>query len=135
MDTILLQQSDSVVLEVATMILERHFNVIPFEQFPANLGHVVKSYSPKLAIIDFILEGREAIVYLKELKKIEPTLPILALSCNNNIAALANANGFDGYLSKPFNIEALVNKVKKYFQQYVPETPITKNITTYNPSY
>jgi DNA-binding NtrC family response regulator len=135
MDTILLQQSDSVVLEVATMILENQFNIVPFEHFPVNLAPVIESYAPKLAIIDFILDGKEAIAYLKEIRKFDLTLPVLALSCNSNIATAAKINGFNGYICKPFDVESLVNIVKNYNNKFHQQRSVIKNAEIFNHSY
>lgn len=134
MDTILLQQSDPIVLEVASMVLEGHFNVISFEQFPANIGHIISSYSPKLVIVDFILEGQQAITYLKEIREIDSTLAVIALSCNNDIATVAKIKGFDGYICKPFEIDHLIKSLKNYSKQYYPKTTVTKDIEMFNTS-
>lgn len=135
MDTILLQQSDPVVLEVTTLTLEEHFKIVAFELLPTNLADVITSYSPKLAIIDYVLMGQQAITYLKQIRKLAPTLPVIVLSCTNNIASLSKNNGFDGYLTKPFDIESLVKMVKRYINLFHSKTIVFEHTAIYNPSY
>jgi len=112
MDTIILQQTDSAVLEVATLALNEHFNVIPFEQFPDRLDDLIFTHSPRVILMDFILKGQHAMSNLRQIRSTQKALKVVAMSCNNNIASIATKVGFDGYIEKPFDLDILVDRVK-----------------------
>jgi DNA-binding response OmpR family regulator len=124
MDTIILQQTDPAVLEVATLALNEHFNVISFEQFPDRLDHLILSHSPRLVLMDFILKGKHALSNLSQIRSTKKPLNVVALSCNNNIASIASTAGFDGYIEKPFDLDILVDRVKHYANALSQKVPV-----------
>lgn len=123
MDTIILQQTDPAILEVATIILQEQFHVIALEQFPKNIVNLVHTSKAKLVILDFILDGKEAIQVLQRLRKNYANLPVIALSCDRHIDEKALQYGFNGAIEKPFNIEAVTKLVHQLIK---PKTLLTK---------
>jgi DNA-binding response OmpR family regulator len=124
METIILQQTDPAVLEVATLALNEHFNVISFEQFPDRLGHLILTHSPRLVVMDFILKGQDALSNLSQIRSTHKPLNVVALSCNNDISSLATFVGFDGYIEKPFDLDVLVDRVKHFACSFSKKVPV-----------
>lgn len=107
METIILQQTDPAVLEVATLALAGTCNVIPLQEIPYNLQHIFYTYHPKLIILDFVFDGRNARHALARVRKLSTTIPIVAMSCNPKIEEQAKACGFNGCVKKPFDLDDL----------------------------
>ena len=61
---------------------------------------------------------------LKTIKASYPALPVIAMSCNNNINTVALAAGFDGYLEKPFEFDLLYRILRKHITKPVPQKNI-----------
>jgi two-component system, cell cycle response regulator DivK len=62
-----------------------------------------------------IMNGREA---MQEIKKIRPELPIIAQTAfaMSGDRERYLHEGFDGYISKPINVQELLTLVEKYFR-------------------
>ena len=114
METILLQQSDPSILDVATLALSDQFDVLAVEHIPSDFEKLIPKKKLKLVIVDFILDGIDALCYLKHIKQIDNGIPVIAMSCNDNISTLATQKGFDGYIEKPFDLHEFINFVKSY---------------------
>jgi DNA-binding NtrC family response regulator len=71
-----------------------------------------------VVMLDFKLKGEEALGVLEEIKVKYPHLPVIASSCNSNINEMYDQHGFDDYIPKPFDLEALYFTLRKY----IPDT-------------
>ncbi|MBI2032181.1 MAG: response regulator [Candidatus Levybacteria bacterium] len=75
----------------------------------------VKNVSPDLVILDYLLSGQEGKNICKQLKSERSTgkIPILITSAHPNVEKLAVEAGADDFIEKPFDIDELLNKIKK----------------------
>jgi len=114
MKKVLLQDSDNDLLETITIILqEEKYSVLPVLQYK-DVATQIYSFHPHLVLLDFRFYGEECIGLCHRLKKDFPLLPIIAMSCNDNIKNDYNQAGFDDFISKPFDIDYLFATLQKY---------------------
>ena len=72
-----------------------------------------------VAILDLKMEGMDGIEVLKILKKMAPELPVIMLTGHGcNISAQdALANGAFDYLSKPYDFDDLLQKIREAYRR------------------
>jgi len=115
METIIVQDTDKHVLEVLTLALElENFNVYPLQDCEVNFIELIEQHRPHVVMLDFRIDGKKCMEILQTIKKSYPTLPVIAMSCNNNINTVAHAKGFDGYIEKPFDFDLLYRVLRKH---------------------
>lgn len=80
---------------------------------------VKKSQLPDLILLDIFLAGKDGRVYAKQLKQLPNTknIPIIMISAHPFALHTAKDHGADDVLAKPFNIDNLLEKVKKNIQK------------------
>ncbi len=104
------------ILELCTIILEDAGYDINTSSTSNNIEAQVMAYMPDIIFMDNWLPdvgGIDATRALKanvDLKNI----PVIYFSANNDVKALADQAGADGYLSKPFDIGALEAIIDKH---------------------
>ncbi|RZM30573.1 MAG: response regulator [Pedobacter sp.] len=115
METIIVQDTDKGILEVLTLALElENFKVYPLQDCEANFIDLIEQTRPHVVILDFRIDGKKCTEILKTIKQSYPSLPVIAMSCNNNINTVAYASGFDGYIQKPFDFDLLYRVLRKH---------------------
>jgi len=114
---IMVIDDDKDILEILNILLEGE----GFEPLIFNTGlpaQQILDINPDLVLLDVRIDryektGVEICQEVKSLK--EPTgFPILLLSSEDNLGALARQCGADGYVNKPFNIDGLLVKLKNF---------------------
>lgn len=70
----------------------------------------VKAVLPDLVVLDLVLPDAEGLVVLEQLKKIEPSLPVIILTGHESIKSAVEAmkRGAFHYMTKPFDNEELI---------------------------
>ena len=70
---------------------------------------------PDLVLSDVRLPGRDGLALLDELRAHHPALPVILLTAHGTIpdAVAATARGVFGYLTKPFDSQALLEKIRR----------------------
>ncbi|MDQ0637831.1 DNA-binding response OmpR family regulator [Pedobacter sp. W3I1] len=112
---ILIQETEESILEVLTIALEAEgFMVKGMLGVNPGFLNIINDFRPHVVILDFRLRGDDAIEICSTIKKQYPFLPILALSCNSNIHLDYEKNGFDDYISKPFDLNLLYHVLRKH---------------------
>ena len=115
MESIIVQETDKHVLEVITLALElENFKVYPLQDCEANFIELIEQQRPHVVMLDFRIDGKKCMEILRTIKHSYPTLPVIAMSCNNNINTVAYTSGFDGYIEKPFDFELLYRILRKH---------------------
>lgn len=104
------------ILELCTIILEDAGYDIKTSSTSNNIIDQVSAYIPDIVFMDNWLPDVGGIDATKELKAHETlkSIPVIYFSANNDVKALAEQAGADGYLSKPFDIQELENIIAKY---------------------
>ncbi|MBO9675599.1 MAG: response regulator transcription factor [Sphingobacteriaceae bacterium] len=111
---ILVIEDNHAILDVITLILESEaFNVDGLNKGADFINHV-QEFNPDIIIMDIMLPDTDGRVLLKELKDNAATqhIPVLMISARYN----ANNYALDGieaddFMSKPFNIDDLMDKI------------------------
>ncbi|TMD60062.1 MAG: response regulator [Chloroflexi bacterium] len=81
--------------------------------------YVEKLYNgalPDLILLDILLSGKDGRAIAKQLKSQEETrhIPILMMSAHPSAERTARDAGAEGFLPKPFDIDALLTKIANY---------------------
>ncbi|WP_316814023.1 response regulator [Pedobacter heparinus] len=115
METIVVQDTDSAILDVLTQALEMEgFEVFPLRECDEDFLTVMDRVRPHVVMLDYKLAGEACIKICRQIKEKYPQVPVLALSCNHNIHNEYDLNGFDGYIKKPFDLDLLYNVLRKH---------------------
>jgi CheY-like chemotaxis protein len=110
---IFVADDDSDILEILQLMLRtRGYQVIV-----SNTGSELFDYRPDelpdLVLLDIWMSGingRDICARLKDNEKTRD-IPVLFISANSNIQAIAKECGAEGFIAKPFDMEMLLNKV------------------------
>ena len=105
------------LLELCTIILEDIGCRIKTSVTSNNIVQQVSEFMPDIIFMDNWLpdiSGVEATRLLKADVLLQH-IPVIYFSANNKVSELAKEAGADDYLSKPCDISALENIVKKHF--------------------
>lgn len=104
------------ILELCTFILEDAGYEIKTSSTSNNIIDQVSAYIPDIIFMDNWLPDVGGIEATRELKNHDQlkSIPVIYFSANNDVMALADQAGADGYLSKPFDIHELENIILKH---------------------
>jgi DNA-binding response OmpR family regulator len=113
---ILIIEDDTDILDSMQLILEEEgFDVI-------GLSHIepveeIAEYQPKLILLDVRLTGEYGNVFCCTLKqsKLTTNIPVILVSGASNLVEIARKCKADDFLPKPFDLDILVELVKRYF--------------------
>lgn len=115
MEKILIQEADEAIRDVLKLSLEADgFNVVLIAECTGQLMVIIRQFKPHLLVLDFRLEGQKSIQFCRKIKSAHPLLPVLAMSCNNNIGNAYTSFGFDGYIAKPFDLDDLHQTLRQH---------------------
>jgi len=76
------------------------------------LGHSLK---PDLVLLDVMLPGASGIHLLNQIKRIDPTIPVVIMTGSGNTALERQAaeSGAAGFIRKPFDLNNLERRVSE----------------------
>ncbi|MFP4662547.1 MAG: response regulator [Halanaerobiales bacterium] len=117
-ETILVVDDDEDIREIIAMYLENEgYDVVLAADGKQGLKYAL-SVSPDLIILDMMLPGLDGIELCQELRKELPT-PIIFLSCKSTPGDKSKGliAGGDDYMSKPFDTEELIARVKAHIRR------------------
>lgn len=115
MARVLLAEDDLAILDATKLLLEYEGYIVT----TVSDGETVRKISeelPDLILLDVWLsgaDGAEIACFLKEQERTRH-IPIILFSANRNIEELARKTGVEDTLVKPFDVEELLQKVRKY---------------------
>ena len=114
-ETIIVQETDASVLDILTYALQSEgFNVFPLLDCGEDFLELIEEVRPHVIMLDYKLNGKRSIEICQLIKARFPHLPVLALSCNNNINDVFDRFGFDGYIKKPFDLDLLYKVLRTH---------------------
>lgn len=106
--------SDLGVLEAfKTSLSRRGFVVAGFASIAQGF-EALKKEKPHALILDIQLPKPQSLSLLREAKKLHPSLPVITMTAYSTTFTEADAlrAGADAYFAKPFDLTALVRKLK-----------------------
>ena len=113
---ILIFDDDTAILEVVTIIFEENGYDVKISETSHDIIEKVAEYKPDVILMDNWIPkigGVEATKLLKSNEEFRH-IPVIYVTANNDIVALAAEAQADDYVSKPFNLDDLEEKVAKY---------------------
>ncbi|MFN3406437.1 MAG: response regulator transcription factor [Caldimicrobium sp.] len=111
---ILVVDDDPDILKIVSAFLElEHFIVLKAETL-AKAKEIFYREKPDLIILDIMLPDENGLEWLKELKKISPSISVLLLTAKSSLSdkVMGFELGADDYVAKPFEPLELVARVK-----------------------
>ncbi|PZU22285.1 MAG: response regulator [Chryseobacterium sp.] len=118
---ILIFDDDAAILEVVTIIFEENGYEVRISETSHDILEKVAECRPDVILMDNWIPkigGVEATKILKNNEEFKH-IPVIYMTANNNIAALASEALADDYISKPFDFDDLEEKVAKYIIEQV----------------
>lgn len=99
------------------MLKGEHYQMFTSSQ-PNEIFHLVSKHHPSLLILNLKLYGNFSAELLVQLKKIFPSLPILAMTTFTNVLTekLIMQLGASGYIRMPFDIHEMLVKIRQFSQ-------------------
>ncbi len=113
---ILIFDDDATILEVITIIFEENGFQVEISETSHDILERVAQYRPDVILMDNWIPrigGVEATRLLKSHEEFK-NIPVIYVTANNDIVALAREAQADDYVAKPFNLDDLEEKVAKY---------------------
>lgn len=114
---ILVIDDDTDILEVLELMLTQE----GYEIIARQTGGYAEDFvalDPQLVLLDVRIKGypRSGVEICREFKSssLFGSIPVLLLSSEHNLPELAEKSGCDGYISKPFEMMALLGKLNSF---------------------
>ncbi|AZA83139.1 response regulator [Chryseobacterium lactis] len=118
---ILIFDDDTAILEVVTIIFEENGYDVKISETSHDILERVADYQPDVILMDNWIPkigGVEATKLLKSTEEFKH-IPVIYVTANNDIVALAAEAQADDYVSKPFNLDDLEEIVAKHMKEQV----------------
>lgn len=112
---VLVVDDDVDILEAVEMTLES----VGYETYALDEGEnivdEVISYKPDLIILDVLISGKDGRTICKELKDYSKTkdIPVIMMSAHPSAKETSYKCGADDFIAKPFDIDDLLDCIKK----------------------
>lgn len=109
---ILIADDNPGILEVVSIILESEGYEVKSTANPQEVLQI-KENPPGLILLDIWMGGTDGRHICRQLKADSSTrhIPVILMSANSDIKAIAAECGADGFIAKPFEIEDLINQI------------------------
>ncbi|MCF6158752.1 MAG: response regulator [wastewater metagenome] len=116
MKKILVIDDDQDISEVIQLILEEFAYASEIVTKGEEAYQRVKKYKPDLILLDILLSGIDGRTICKKLKNQKTTknIPVIMVSAHPGIESTVKECGANDFLEKPFHMNKLLKKVKKY---------------------
>ena len=113
---ILIAEDDRAILDVVKLLLEDEGYDIIISESESSVYENLAKHHPVLILLDIWLGGNDGGKIARQLKSQSRTkhIPVIMMSANNETEKITRASGADDFLLKPFNIDDLLQVVKKY---------------------
>jgi DNA-binding response OmpR family regulator len=112
---IILLEDEKDILELIQFILEEQgYDVIAFNHFEP-LEDIIE-FQPELILLDIRLSDGYGHLLCAKLKSNPTTahIPVILVSAASNLEKIAKESKADNFLSKPFDLDELIQMVKRY---------------------
>ena len=116
MKKILIFDDDTSILEVISIIFEENGYKVEISETSHDIIQKVEEFRPDVILMDNWIPNIGGVEATRLLKKHEEfkSIPVIYVTANNDIMALAKSAQADDYVAKPFNLEDLEEKVAYY---------------------
>ena len=106
MKRVLIVDDEPELTEVVREYLQDHFEVVVANNGPAALASF-RQRRPDVVFLDISMPGPSGVDVLKELRRADPTLPVIMVTVNTEAAVLQEClrEGAFAYVPKPFDLK------------------------------
>jgi len=106
MKRVLIVDDEPELTEVVREYLQDHFEVVVANNGPAALASF-RQRRPDVVFLDINMPGPSGVEVLKELRRADPTLPVIMVTVNTEAAVLQEClrEGAFAYVPKPFDLK------------------------------
>ena len=113
MQILVVDDNKDICLLIETILLSEGYDVESCSN-PAEFKEKLNSKKPQLIITDMLMSGFDGRTLTKEVKTNPKTadVKVMLMSAHPDAAKICENIGVDDFLSKPFEIDDLVNKVE-----------------------
>lgn len=113
---ILLAEDDIAISEVVSIILKDENYQVTIPKSFAELEKLVKKDKFDLILLDALLWGKNCQSICEEIKTNPSTknIPVILVTARSDAKSVADSIGADDVIEKPFEIDVLLKRVKKY---------------------
>ena len=110
---IFIADDDPDILEILQLMLRTRGYQVQVSHTANELFDLAQHELPDLILLDIWMSGIDGRDICARLKNDEHTkhIPVLFISANSNIEAIAKEYCADGFITKPFDMDVLLNKV------------------------
>ena len=124
MPTILVVDDDDIVAKTIERTLRRHEFRTEMARSGAEALKIARRHRPDLVILDVMMPGMDGLTVCQEIRQdpLMGELPVLFLTAKSKASDVEEGflAGADDYLTKPFNIEELILRVKAILRRVKP---------------
>lgn len=121
--TILIVDDNKSVLASLELLLENEFSTVCTAANPNQITTLLTTTSINVIILDMnfsagINNGNEGLYWLKKIREIRPSLPVIMLTAYGDVelAVKALKNGATDFLLKPWDNQILIRKIKEAYK-------------------
>ena len=121
MKKVLLIDDDLDLLEVLSSTLSYFGFDVKTSNHTDDIHSLITIHQPDLVILDYIMNGINGGELCSALKKKDATknLPVIILSAYDKVIKSLGNYGCDAFISKPFDIQDLINNIKRVLSKPV----------------
>ena len=125
MNKVLLIDDDVDLLDVLASALAYFGFEVKTSSYTDDIHALVTIHQPDLVIIDYIMNGINGGEMCSMLKKKDSTkkIPVIILSAYDKVINSLGDYGCDAFVSKPFDMQYLINKIKAVIARSKAITP------------
>ncbi len=113
---ILVIDDDSAILDAITTLLKDESYDVRASSSALKILDKVTTYKPDVILLDVLLSGEDGRHVAQRIKSNKETnkIPIILLSAHTGMEKTINQAISDAFIAKPFDIDDLLNQVKKF---------------------
>ena len=111
---LLVDDEDRIVNVLALKLIVSGYQVVCANDGEKGL-ELARSANPDIMLLDIIMPGIDGLEVLRRLRMFSD-VPVIVLSAKERISEEVFALGANGFMSKPFNPDDLISKVKALLQ-------------------
>jgi two-component system response regulator GlrR len=117
-NAILIVDDDPALLKLLTMLLELEGYTVKSADSGEKALPLLATARPHLVITDLKMSGMDGLALFDAVHRTDPALPVIILTAHGTVpdAVGATRRGVFGYLTKPFEAEALLTEVRRALQ-------------------
>ncbi|HVW13929.1 MAG TPA: response regulator [Mucilaginibacter sp.] len=110
---ILIIEDDEDILQVLETVLEHNDFTVKGLERTNDIFQSIDDYKPDLVLTDYLLSGTNGGKICQQIKGNKDTcsIPVVLISAYPELAISLGTFGFDAFITKPFDINQLVQKI------------------------